>query len=231
MREIVFDTETTGLYADKGDRVIEIGCVEMVNRVCTGNNYHVYLNVDVDINPEAQKVHGITKEFLKDKPKFEDVAEEFLEYIGESDLIAHNAQFDVGFINAELKKWNRGKRLKNKIIDTLVIARKKFPGAKNNLDALCRRFKVDNTGRELHGALLDSELLADVYVELLGGRQIGINLANQVAGSNDNARQVQQEVVAGEFKNYQLTEEEIKAHKEFVEKIENSIWERYYKEG
>lgn len=172
MRQIFLDTETTGLYADQGDRVIEIGCVELVNRKLTGNNLHLYLNPGRDSHEEALKVHGITTEFLKDKPKFEAVVDDFLAYVQDAEVIIHNAAFDIGFLNAELRLAGRPafKEHVSGVIDTLVMAKEMFPGKRNSLDALCDRLEVDNSGRTLHGALLDAELLADVYINLTRGQ-------------------------------------------------------------
>ena len=180
MREIIFDTETTGLSPEQGDRIIEIGAIEMVNRFPTGKTYHQYLHPgDRAIHPDAQNVHGISIEDLADKPSFSDVLDEFLAFFGEGQLIAHNAKFDMGFINAELKRLNQPTIENDRVIDTLVIARRKYPGARNSLDALCDRFGISNAHRTLHGALLDSELLADVYIELTGGRQAGFSLDHE----------------------------------------------------
>lgn len=172
MRQIFLDTETTGLYADQGDRVIEIGCVELLNRKLTGNNLHLYLNPGRDSHEEALKIHGITTEFLKDKPKFEAVVEDFLAYVQDAEVIIHNAAFDIGFLNAELRLVGRPafKEHVSGVIDTLVMAKEMFPGKRNSLDALCDRLGVDNSGRTLHGALLDAELLADVYINLTRGQ-------------------------------------------------------------
>lgn len=174
MREIVFDTETTGLDPTTGDRVVEIGCLELVNRLPSGETFHVYINPERDMPKEAEAVHGLSAAFLKDKPVFADVADSFLVFIGDAPLIAHNADFDMKFINAELRASGRGDLSAHKVIDTLSMARQKFPGAPASLDALCRRFGVDNSNRDLHGALIDSELLAGVYLELSGGRQPGL---------------------------------------------------------
>ncbi|MDO8249907.1 MAG: DNA polymerase III subunit epsilon [Rhodoferax sp.] len=172
MRQIFLDTETTGLSADNGDRVIEIGCVELFNRKLTGNNKHFYLNPGRDSHEEALKVHGITSEFLKDKPKFEAVADELLAYLQDADIVIHNAAFDVGFLNTELELIGRPvfKDYVASVTDTLVMAKEMFPGKRNSLDALCSRLGVDNSGRTLHGALLDAELLADVYINLTRGQ-------------------------------------------------------------
>jgi DNA polymerase-3 subunit epsilon len=172
MRQIFLDTETTGLYSEQGDRVIEIGCVEMFNRKLTGNNLHFYLNPGRDSHEEALKIHGLTTEFLRDKPNFETVADEFLAYVQGTEIIIHNASFDIGFLNVELKRAGKlpFKEHVASVIDTLVMAKEMFPGKRNNLDALCDRLEVDNSGRTLHGALLDAELLADVYINMTRGQ-------------------------------------------------------------
>ena len=172
MRQIFLDTETTGLYAESGDRVIEIGCVELLNRKLTGSHLHLYLNPGRDSHEDALRIHGITSEFLRDKPKFEAVVEDFLAYVQGAELIIHNATFDLGFLNKELELLGRPK-LKDyvsNVVDTLVMAKEMFPGKRNNLNALCDRLGVDNSGRTLHGALLDAELLADVYINLTRGQ-------------------------------------------------------------
>ena len=172
LREIVFDTETTGLSPENGDRLVEIGAVELINHIPTGRTYHQYINPERSVPEEVVAVHGLTEEFLKDYPVFAEVAAAFVEFVGEDGvLVAHNASFDIKFINFELKKLGRAEYEWDRVVDTLEIARKKFPGAKNNLDALCKRFNIDNSHRTKHGALLDAELLADVYLELLGGAE------------------------------------------------------------
>jgi DNA polymerase III subunit epsilon len=178
-RHIAFDTETTGLDPAAGHRIVEIGCVEMVGYVRTGKHFHVYLNPERDIPPEAQKVHGLSREFLADKPRFADIAEEFVRFVGDSVLVAHNASFDMKFINHELKTLGHSPFPTTQSIDTLLMARKKYPGQPASLDALCRRFQIDLSARTLHGALLDAELLCDVYLELMGGRQSSFGLAVQ----------------------------------------------------
>jgi DNA polymerase-3 subunit epsilon len=172
MRQIFLDTETTGLSAEQGDRVVEIGCVELINRKLTGNNLHIYLNPGRDSHEEALKVHGLSTEFLRDKPKFETVAEEFLAYVQDAEIIIHNAPFDMGFLNVELKRAGKLplKEHVASVIDTLAMAKEMFPGKRNSLDALCSRLEVDNSGRILHGALLDAELLADVYINMTRGQ-------------------------------------------------------------
>lgn len=172
MRQIVLDTETTGLSADNGDRIIEIGCVELLNRKLTGNNLHHYINPERDSHEDALKVHGISNEFLRDKPKFAQLADEILDYLSGAELIIHNAPFDISFINKELERLGRApvKAHINGVIDTLVMAKEMYPGKRNGLDALCDRLGVDNSGRTLHGALLDAELLADVYINMTRGQ-------------------------------------------------------------
>ena len=177
MREIVLDTETTGLDPARGDRVIERGAVELFNHLPTGNTYHVHINPERDVPKEAFAVHGLSTEFLRDKPVFDAIANSLLEFIAESPLVIHNAAFDVGFLNAELGFIRRAPLLPARIIDTLLIARQKHPMGPNSLDALCKRYGVDNAGRAKHGALIDSQLLAAVYIELIGGRQPGLTLA------------------------------------------------------
>ncbi|WP_101049167.1 DNA polymerase III subunit epsilon [Macromonas nakdongensis] len=188
MRQIVLDTETTGLSALDGDRIIEIGCVEMLNRKLTGNNRHFYLNPERNIHEDALRVHGITLEFLADKPKFADVADDLLDYLAGAELIIHNAPFDIGFLDEEFRRLGHGRTrgLVGGVIDTLVMAKEMFPGKRNGLDALCDRLGVDNSGRTLHGALLDAELLADVYINLTRGQNALVMEID--AGSGSDAR-------------------------------------------
>lgn len=177
MREIILDTETTGLDPAQGHRVVEIGALELVNHLPTGQTFHVYINPERDMPPEAEAVHGLSTAFLRAKPKFSAIADEFLHFIAESTIVIHNAGFDVGFLNAELGILGKAPLLPERIVDTLQLARQKHPMGPNSLDALCRRYGVDNSKRTKHGALLDSELLADVYIELIGGRQTALSLA------------------------------------------------------
>ena len=177
MREIVWDTETTGFDPSAGDRIVEIGAVELNQHLPTGRVYHQYINPERDMPPGAFEVHGLSIDFLKDFPVFSDIARDFIDFVGDATLIAHNAKFDMKFINAELKNTNLPQVPLNQSLDTLEIARKKFPGAQNSLDALCRRFNIDNSSRQKHGALLDSEILAEVYLELVGGRQPDFSLS------------------------------------------------------
>lgn len=174
-REIVLDTETTGLSPATGDRVVEIGCVELINHIPSGKHLHLYINPERDMPQDAFRVHGLSEAFLGDKPLFVEVADEFLDFIGDDTLIIHNAPFDIGFLNAELERVTRPP-LRNPIIDTVSLARTVHPGARVSLDALCKHYDIDNSRRTLHGALLDSEILAEVYLELIGGRQVGLAL-------------------------------------------------------
>lgn len=228
MREIVMDTETTGLDPMTGDRIVEIGGVELLNHLPTGRVYHQYINPERDMPQEAFDVHGLSSEFLSDKPVFKAVAQEFIDFVGDAKLVIHNAAFDMKFLNAELI-WADMQRLPmDQAIDTLDIARKRFPGAQNSLDALCRRFNIDNSARTKHGALLDSEILAEVYLELVGGRQPDFAL-NVVAGRDVTAAQggewtapKRPEPLAG-----RLTEAEKSAHDAFVETLgDDPIWRR-----
>lgn len=186
MRQVVLDTETTGLEPSEGHNIIEIGCVEMVNRRLTGRTYHQYIKPDREVEAEAISVHGITNEYLADKPKFAEVSDAFIEFIRGADLVIHNAAFDVGFIDKEFERNGYKERISDlcTVTDSLLLARKKHPGQKNNLDALCRRYGIDNSHRELHGALLDSEILADVYLMLTGG-QTSMLLAHEGDESGD----------------------------------------------
>ena len=194
MRQVVLDTETTGLEHRNGHRIIEIGCVEMIERRLTGRNYHVYLNPEREIESGAMVVHGITNEFLADKPRFSDIADELLEFIRDAELIIHNASFDVGFLNAELARMEANLRVEeiSRVLDTLALARELHPGQRAGLDALCKRYEVDNSGRDLHGALLDAELLAEVYLAMTGGQ---VDLCLDLAGDGED--EVTGEVVTG----------------------------------
>ena len=226
MREIVLDTETTGLSPDNGDRVVEIGCVELINHVPTSNTFQVYLNPEKQMDPGAEKVHGLTNEFLVDKPKFIDVADDFLSFIGSSTLVAHNADFDVGFLNSELSRAKKEKIKTNRVVDTLKIARTKYPGARNSLDALCKRFSIDNSNRELHGALLDSELLAEVYLELVGGKEPNLELSSITRSS---VNRINKSYISQSSRKKKLepriSEADEKNHKEFLSSFpKQSIW-------
>ena len=223
MRQIVLDTETTGLEHTQGHRIIEIGCVELIDRKLTGRHYHQYIQPQRDIDDGAAEVHGITQEFLADKPVFADIAQEFLEFVSGSELIIHNAPFDLGFLDAEFKLLNQGQAKINTIcgvIDTILMARKMHPGQKNNLNALCKRYGVDNSQRDLHGALLDSEILADVYLLMTGGQTALMLSADEQAGSAGQARVNH---VSGErraLKVLRANEEELKAHQESLQQLQ-----------
>ena len=232
MREIVFDTETTGLSPLNGDRIVEIGCVEMFNRCETGRHFHSYFNPCRPMPSEAEAVHGLSDNFLSDKPLFADVVEDLLMFIGESPMIAHNAAFDFGFVNHELGQCGRPSVCMSRMVDTLSIARQKFPGAKHSLDALCTRFGVDRSQRIKHGALLDAQLLAQVYVELTGGRQIGLTLVAELiedgpalAGSVDAALPAAP-VAVREARPHAASAEELARHAAFLAKIRDPIWNR-----
>ncbi len=236
MREICLDTETTGLKPQEGHRVIEIGAVELINHIPTGRTYHVYINPERDVPQEAVKIHGITEEFLADKPKFAEIAQEFLDFIGDAPLVIHNAEFDRGFLNWELGMLDLPQIPQERCIDTLMIARRKFPMAQNSLDALCRRFGIDNSHRTLHGALLDAEILAEVYLELIGGRQIGLSLVSEDAGAPTSGAGNSSTAAPSPPRRRQrpvplpprLTEEDIRRHAAFVETLgEDAIWKKY----
>ncbi|MEP9377055.1 DNA polymerase III subunit epsilon [Aquabacter sp. CN5-332] len=230
MREIVLDTETTGLDPLKGDRLVEIGCVEMVNRILTGNVFHIYLNPQRDMPQEAFNVHGLSAEFLSDKPLFADKADEFLAFIADDTLVIHNAAFDIGFLNAELERAGRPVIARDRVVDTLALARRKHPGGPNSLDVLMNRYGIDSSRRVKHGALLDSELLAEVYSELLGGRQA--MLVGLVEEETSAPRLVAAEVAAARQRPVplpsRLTAEDIAAHTAFVESLgEKALWASY----
>ena len=228
MREIVFDTETTGLSPLAGDRMVEIGCVELVNRVETGRTFHAYFNPGRPMPSEAQAVHGLSDVFLADKPGFHDLCEDLLEFIGDSPLIAHNASFDFGFLNHELVNCGRPVICMTRMVDTLVLARTRHPGAKHSLDALCTRYGVDRSIRIKHGALIDAQLLAQCYVELSGGRQIGLSLAeveNQAA-SAEPAEAAAIVVRVRPPRPHSPTEEELLAHASFLSTLTDPIWHR-----
>lgn len=227
MREIVLDTETTGISPDEGHRLVEIGCVELENHVPTGRTFHVYINPERDMPEGAFRVHGLSEEFLSDKPKFAEVADDFVAFISDAPLVIHNAAFDMGFLNAELKRSGRHVLPPSQAVDTLAIARKKFPGAQNSLDALCRRFNVDNSNRVKHGALLDSELLAEVYLELIGGREPGLSLAADTVSGTDEAGRIAhvRRPQRPEKLPSLLTAEEREAHAAFVATLgETTLW-------
>lgn len=217
IREIVLDTETTGLNPHDGHRIVEIGALEMVNKVLTGKKFHFYINPERDMLNEAYKIHGISSDFLKDKPVFREVADEFLEFIEDGKLVIHNAPFDIKFLNYELSLLSLPSLELSEAIDTLTIARKNYPGARVNLDALCKRFKIDNSSREFHGALLDAALLAEVYVELTGGRQTSFVMGSGISSElQSNAMDIKAD---GNKLVIYPTEEEILKHQEFLDKF------------
>lgn len=231
MREIVFDTETTGLSPENGDRLVEIGCVELVNRVETGRTFHCYYNPERPMNPDAQAIHGLSDAFLSNKPLFEDKVEELLDFLDDSPLVAHNARFDFGFLNNELDMCARLKISESRMVDTLHMARIKHPGAKHSLDALCTRYGIDRSHRVLHGALLDAQLLAQLYVELTGGRQIGLSLAEApVAGTPAHilaTTGAYRPAQRGEYRPprpHDASEEEKARHRAFIAKLKDPLW-------
>jgi len=222
MRQIFLDTETTGLSPENGDRIVEIGCVELLNRKLTGNNLHFYLNPERDSHEDALKVHGISNEFLKDKPKFGEIADELLEYLQGADVLIHNAPFDVGFINKELELNNRPplKNYVNNVSDTLAMAKDMFPGKRNSLDALCDRLGVDNSGRTLHGALLDAELLADVYIYMTRGQDA---LLIEVEDSSDSKKRAEaMDLQALKLTVISASGQELAAHEEVLVQIDKA---------
>jgi len=230
-REIVMDTETTGLKAKDGDRLVEIGCVEIVNRIPTGLEYHAFINPeDREVHPEAEAIHGISNAFLRDKPGFKDIAGDFLDFIGDSTLVIHNASFDIGFINMEFGRLKLPDIAMDRVVDTLAIARRKHPAGPNTLDGLCRRYGIDNSKRDKHGAIIDSLLLADVYVELLGERQAALGLADNgvgqsgskgPAGGSKKAKQRPKPLSS------RLNQDDIDRHSQFVETLgDKAIWKK-----
>jgi DNA polymerase-3 subunit epsilon len=229
MREIIFDTETTGLSPAGGDRMVEIGCIEMIGRVETGRHFHAYFNPERAMPSEAEAVHGLSDIFLSDKPRFADKVEELLEFIGDSPLVAHNAGFDFGFLNHELERCGRPSVCMTRMVDTLVMARSRHPGAKHSLDALCSRYGVDRSQRVKHGALLDAQLLAQVYIELTGGRQIGLGLvADAPSATTVAAAQLAPTRVVREPRPHWATVEEVARHRAFLAKIASPLWERFF---
>lgn len=230
MREIIFDTETTGLDARK-DRVVEIGGIELINHIPSGKSYHQYMNPEMPMPAEAYAIHGLDDAFLRDKPKFAQIADEFLEFIGDARLIAHNATFDMNFINAELGRLSRPAIPNDRVVDTLILARQKFPGSPASLDALMSRFGIDSSRRTFHGALLDSELLAEVYIELIGGRQaaLGLGLASESMNLTTGIVEVKLPPRSTP-RRYNVSPEELASHSEALEKLgDKAIWHRYLK--
>ncbi|MCX5581391.1 DNA polymerase III subunit epsilon [Kaistia terrae] len=234
MREIVFDTETTGLEPLKGDRLVEIGAVELFNHLPTGRHYHVYINPERSMPDEAFRVHGLSTEFLADKPLFSAVVDEFLAFIEDASLIAHNANFDIGFLNAEFSRLGKPPIAPERVIDTLALARRKHPKAANTLDALCSRYGIDTSSRTVHGGLVDSVLLADVYLELIGGRQPDLVLVPETVSEVNDAGGLM--IVAApqqrpEPRAFRVTAEEQAAHRAFIAKMgDSALWKAYLPE-
>lgn len=234
MRELVLDTETTGLDYENGDKIVEIGIIELNNHIKTGNFFHYYINPERESDIKAEKIHGLSKAFLSDKPKFRDIAEELIKFISNSKLIIHNAKFDVGFLNTELKICNLENLANDNILDTLMLARKKYPGQSVSLDSLCRKFEIDITDRKkVHGALLDAELLSLVYLELIGGKQTKLNFSLEEeinvnkydeGGVSLNEKYTNKPII--ETKHVELNQEDYKKHIQFVKTIKNNIWSK-----
>ncbi len=235
-REVILDTETTGLDPKDGHRIIEIGCVEVFNRMPTGKVFHHYINPLREIGPDATRIHGITNEMVTKKPIFEKIADEFLEFVGDSRLVIHNADFDMKFLNAELFYLKKADIPETQVFCTLKHARKKYPGAQNSLDALCKRFSVDNSHRDKHGALLDAEILAAVYLELMGGRQNTISLTEEIEEAeklSDKRTDKQKnkmniERVDFTYRKFDVSDDELSAHKKFAGSLKNSLWDKIY---
>jgi DNA polymerase-3 subunit epsilon len=225
MREIIFDTETTGLDPAAGHRIVEIGCVEILNSIPTGQTYHVYLDPERDMPEEAFRVHGLSAAFLTGKPKFAEIGAEFFAFLGDAQLVAHNAEFDVRFINAEFARIDLPAIAPNRVVDTLAMARRRHPGAPNSLDALCQRYGIDNSRRTKHGALLDSEILAEVYAELTGGRQARLSL--ETAAAKSIRTSVLQRVRPVPLAPIMMPAE-IDAHEAFVESLgKGALWHKF----
>lgn len=224
MREVVLDTETTGLKHEQGDRITDIGCVELIDHIPTGKVYQTYLNPEREISKEAEAICGLPTEFFFDKPKFADIVDDFLDFVGNSPLVIHNAKFDIGFLNSELKRVNKPLFNLDNAIDTLAVARKKFPGAPASLDALCKRFKVDLSAREKHGALLDCWLLSEVYIHLLGGKQSVLSFG--ILSSKDMEVKDAQVKAVRAARSFQASESEKRAHLDFIEGLNNPLWKK-----
>ena len=233
MRELILDTETTGLEHQNGDRIVEIGIVEMNNYVNTGNFLHLYINPERRSDPGAERIHGLSTKFLSDKPKFCEVADQIHDFIGDSKIIIHNAPFDLGFLNSEFSKCNLQELELEQVIDTLILSKKKYPGQPASLDALCRRFKIDISAREKHGALLDANLLSLVYLELMGGNQTSLIFSDIKKGHNTNSffessvlktDHLQNKIRP--INNIKLDQKDYEKHKIFIDKLPNSIWSK-----
>lgn len=228
MRDIILDTETTGLDARGSDRIVEIGCVELLNQIPTGKTWQRYINPERDMPMEAFRVHGLSAEFLSDKPVFADIADSFLEFLGDGRLVIHNASFDMGFINTELERVGTGPIPMHRVVDTLDLARRKHPGAQNSLDALCQRYGIDNTKRELHGALLDAQLLCEVFIELTGGRQAAFELNRQHNAKTATKAAAKSAEPRKLPRPFQMNDTTLAAHRAFVGTLSGDpIWARY----
>ena len=233
MRELVLDTETTGLDHENGDKIVEVGIVELNNYLSTGKYLHYYLNPERKSDPKAEKIHGLSTEFLSDKPKFVDIADKLIDFIGDSKIIIHNAPFDLGFLNAELTKCDMRELKEEQVIDTLIVARKKYPGQSVSLDALCRRFNIDLINREKHGALLDAKLLSQVYLELMGGNQTSL-LFNNIISEDAINKQTNSNNLHNRYfdnnirpiNNVNLDQEDYNKHKIFIKNLPSSIWSK-----
>ena len=234
MRELVLDTETTGLDFENGDKIVEIGIVELENHIQTGNSFHYYLNPDRDSNPEALRVHGLTTEFLSDKPKFEEIVEEFIHFLSDSKIIIHNASFDIGFINSQLKGCNFPEINETRVIDTIVLAKNKYRGQSVSLDSLCRRYNIDITGREIHGALKDAKLLSLVYLELIGGKQTKLKFQednstelDQIHSLSPNLDDYYKDKELIKKRDFQKNVDDYGLHIKNMEKIPNKLWDMF----
>lgn len=223
MREIVLDTETTGVSPEAGDRIVEIGCVELINHLPTGKTYQVYLNPERQMSDEVIQIHGITNEQVANAPKFCEIADEFLEFIGQDPLVIHNAPFDMKFLNMELQRADKALLSMNRAIDTLPMARKKYPGAQASLDALCKRFSVDASRRTKHGALLDSELLAEVYLAMILDKEFKFGQHSENKEKNNDFKNVSRETLVP--RTFDISSEELAAHQQFVSKIKDNLWQ------
>ena len=233
MREVVLDTETTGLDHENGDRIVEIGIVELNNYISTGNNLHYYINPGKKSDLKAEKIHGLSFEFLLDKPKFADIADKLIDFISDSKIIIHNAPFDLGFLNAEFNKCDLKELKEDQVIDTLIISRKKFPGQSVSLDALCRKFNIDLINRDKHGALLDAKLLSQVYLELMGGNQTSLIFNNtipqDIVDKNTNSKNLKNVYLENNIRpinNIELDQEDYEEHKNFIKNLPNNIWSK-----
>jgi len=232
LRELVLDTETTGLDFENGDKIVEIGIVELENHIQTGNSFHYYLNPERDSSPEALRVHGLTTEFLSDKPKFEEIAEEFIHFLSDSKIIIHNASFDIGFINSQLKGCNFQEINETRVIDTIVLAKNKYRGQSVSLDSLCRRYNIDITGREIHGALKDAKLLSLVYLELIGGKQTKLKFQennstemDQIHNLTPDLDQYYMDKALIKKREFKENLDDYRLHIKNMEKIPNKLWD------